>query len=106
MIETFSDRQQNQQSRAAQIESIIKKRQPLGDRIETVQNNLNNLSNLLQIVEAKRKNLLEKADDVTTLTKLETINFFGNIEQIITNTFSNIASFFSTIHLFVLVKNR
>ena len=81
MIETFSDIHQ-ERSRAAQIESIIQKRQPLGDRIEIVQNNLNNLSSLLRTVEAKRKNLLEKVDDITTLTKLETIDFLGNIEQI------------------------
>ena len=69
MPSTYTDNG-NLQSRSLQIDRVIEKRQPLANRIETVENNLKAVSNLLQEVEETRDSLLNLIDDSTLTNRL------------------------------------
>ena len=62
-------------SRALQITKIIEKRRPLAEKIETVENNLKNLSDALVALEKQRDQLIDKVDDPAIADKLGKIDY-------------------------------
>ncbi|WP_319422263.1 hypothetical protein [Pleurocapsa sp. FMAR1] len=106
MIQTITDN--NKFSRSIQIEQIVAKRQPLVNQIETVQNNLNFMSNLVSEIGDKRDRLLEQVDDVTIVTKLEHIDCRSIVNQISTelNALEKLKSRFSRRTLNIGVVGR
>lgn len=61
--------------RTARIASIIEKRRPLVQKIESVEANLNNLASALRKLEEHRNELMTRVDDPNIRERLKEINF-------------------------------
>ena len=99
----------NLQSRSLQIDRVIEKRQPLANRIETVENNLKAVSNLLQEVEETRDSLLSLIDDSTLTNRLNEIGYVSSVISQINielNTLEKLKSRFSRPTLNIGVVGR
>ena len=73
-------------NRSARITEIIQKRQPLAQRIISVESNLKNLQNAIQILESDRKQQLNQwPNEAKIVDKLNKIDFSSILENIILN---------------------
>lgn len=62
-------------SRADKIASIIEKRRPLAQKIETVENNLRSLEANLRYLENHKNQLINKIEDANATSLLKQISF-------------------------------